>query len=286
MLNKFQFINPILFAKITIMKQPNVAGKFYPQNKNELQKTIDGYLKKVPATNNAKKPWGIIVPHAGYVYSGQTAAYAYKLLENKKYSTVIVLAPSHYQAFNKIALLKEDYQTPLGTVSVNQELAAEILKNNPLVTEHPAAFEQEHSLEVQLPFLQTVLKNDFKLLPLLIGTLNKENLIALTKTILQLLEQQDVLVVASSDLAHFNSGAVNDEMDQVAQGYIKEHDFAGLLTACELKECELCGLGPVITLMIMAKARNSAVTLLNHSNSGQITGDYLSVVGYLAAAYF
>ncbi len=268
------------------MKQPNVAGKFYPQNKNELQKTIDSFLKKVPAVKNKKKPWGIIAPHAGYIYSGQTAAYAYKLLENQQYSTVIVLAPSHYQAFNKIALLNDDYQTPLGTIKIDRELADDILKENSLITEYPAAFEQEHALEVQLPFLQTVLKNNFKLLPLLIGTLNKGNIITLTNIILKLVKQKDVLVVASSDMAHFNSGAVNDEMDRTAIEYIKEHDFAGLLTACELKECELCGLGPVITLMIMASTLKASVSILNHSNSGQTTGDYLNVVGYMAAAYF
>jgi AmmeMemoRadiSam system protein B len=265
------------------MKEPNAAGTFYPARPQELSGMIDAFLQKVPAGKKVK-PWAIIVPHAGYIFSGQTAAYAYKLLEKQQYKSVIILAPSHYFSFNGAAVYPGDsFKTPLGVIPVATDLVARLTKNS-IVAGNEDVFEQEHALEVQLPFLQTVL-GDFKLVPVLIGQYSKETLVQIKDALLPLVKNKDVLVVVSTDLAHFKPAELNDQQDAQALALLKANDLDGLLTSASYGECELCGLGPVGVAMLLAKELDSGFQLLQHTNSAAASGDYDHVVGYASGYY-
>jgi MEMO1 family protein len=256
------------------MKQPNVSGSFYPGNRAQLAKSIQGSLATVP--KKTAEPLAILVPHAGYVYSGPTAAYAYALLQGKKYKNVFVLAPSHHFPFQGAGILIEDgYQTPLGKIPINQEICTTLCKS-PVFADLPNVFEREHALEVQLPFLQTVLQ-DFSLVPIIIGQSTYPTLRSIAEK-LAAYRTPDNLFVISTDLAHFHSGKENDALDQKTLEYIKKGDPQKLLE----NNCELCGIYPVVVAMLMTE---QPFVLLKHSNSGDITQDYHEVVGY-AAGYF
>ncbi|MFC1517242.1 AmmeMemoRadiSam system protein B [Candidatus Margulisiibacteriota bacterium] len=269
------------------MKEPNVAGSFYPGEKKELFTAITKYFKKVSGVEEQQAPWALIAPHAGYMYSGQTAAYAYKALEGHKYDTVVVIAPAHFAMFDGIAIYPQGgFKTPLGEIPIDEEITAELIKSDPKLKENKAAFEKEHSLEVQLPFLQAVL-TEFNLVPIVVGRVSYENVEILANALLPLLNKnKKVLIVASTDLAHYKPAEVNDALDQRAIKLIEKNDVKGILQSAGRGDCELCGLGGVATVMLMAKEQKSAVKVLKHSNSGDITGDYSAVVGYLAVAYY
>lgn len=267
------------------MKEPNVAGSFYPSNKNELRSMIAGFLAKVPSASGQQAPFGLISPHAGYVYSGQTAAYAYAALEGRSYDIVVVLAPSHTASFNGAAVYARDgFKTPLGTVMIDESAAQELLGATDLIKEMPAVFEREHSLEVQLPFLQTVLA-PFKIVPLIIGHVSIELAVAVSDALKGLMEKKKVLVVASSDMSHYRPADINDALDGTAIRYLQHNDVEGLFKSMQRGDCELCGIGPVLTLMLIARARGAAFELLHHTNSGAVTGDDGAVVGYMSAVY-
>jgi AmmeMemoRadiSam system protein B len=255
------------------MKQPNVSGSFYPKEPKQLAAMVHGFLSAVTASGN---PWAIVAPHAGYVYSGATAAYAYKLLEGKKYKNVFILSPSHHFPFQGAGILIEDcYQTPLGKIPINQHICA-TLGESPAFADLPNVFEREHALEVQLPFLQTVLP-DFSLIPIIIGQSTYPTLQSIADT-LKPYQAPENLFVISTDLAHFHSGKENDALDQKTLEYIQKGDPKKLLETA----CELCGIYPMVVAMLMTEL---PFVHLKHSNSGDVTQDYREVVGY-AAGYF
>jgi hypothetical protein len=224
------------------------------------------------------------VPHAGYIYSGQTAAYAYKQLIGKKYSTIFVLAPSHYFPFSGAAVYPSgEFQTPLGAIPLDTTIITEFAEH-PGITINAEVFEREHALEVQLPFLQTTVK-EFKFVPLLIGQSNKETLISIKEALLPYARRPDTLIVISTDLAHFKPGKINDTLDKTALNYISRNDVDGLTAASAQDKCEVCGMYPVAVSLLLAQDIHSDFRLLKHSNSGDTTGDYSQVVGY-AAGYF
>jgi len=267
------------------MKEPNVAGSFYPSNKHELRSMITGFLSRVPSSSGQQAPFGLISPHAGYVYSGQTAAYAYAALKGRTYDTVVVLAPSHSASFNGAAVYaRGGFKTPLGTTMIDESAVQELVGSTALIKEMPAAFEREHSLEAQLPFLQTVL-GPFTLVPLIIGHVSMELVVAVSDALKGFMREKNVLVVASSDMSHYKPADINDALDAVAIRYLQRNDVEGLLKSAQLGDCELCGIGPVLTLMLIARARGATFELLHHTNSGAVTGDDGAVVGYLSAAY-
>ncbi len=278
----------IMFSFLTAaqsIKQPNVAGKFYPTDKTELTNMINGLIAKTTSGTEPRTPWAIIVPHAGYEFSGQTAAYAYKILKDKKYKTVVILGPAHTVNFSGIAVYPQGkFQTPLGDVPIDTEAVSEMVKIGVLRAD-PPLFEKEHSLEVQLPFLQTVL-GDFKIVPVLMGQPSLAEIQKFKKALAEVVKRGDVLVVASTDLSHYKPAKINDALDAKTIGYIKKTDVLGLYQAVYRQECELCGFWPVLTLLELAADKPSEIIILDKSNSGYATGDYRSVVGYTAVGFF
>jgi AmmeMemoRadiSam system protein B/AmmeMemoRadiSam system protein A len=278
------------------VRQPAVAGLFYPDEKEKLAGQVDRYLADVkPAL--VKNLRGIIAPHAGYEYSGPVAAVAYKQLEGRDVDTVVVMAPSHYADFEGASVPKVDaYGTPLGRVPLSPR-AAQLAKVRPLVAdprcrvsrpgwsrqaskEPPPLGEDtphtwEHSLEVQLPFLQRTLK-DFAIVPIVFGSVDSREV---ANALQDTLDDKTVLV-ASSDLSHYYPYDVAQQLDSSCIRAICDLDVEWM------KDEEACGKGPILTLMHLARENGWRAKLLDYRNSGDTSGDKSGVVGYAAIVFF
>ncbi|NNG08374.1 MAG: AmmeMemoRadiSam system protein B [Desulfobacteraceae bacterium] len=263
-----------------------LAGSWYPGNKDALTKRIEGYLSKVKAGSLEGELKAIIVPHAGYMYSGQVAAHAYQLLQDRDFKRVIMIGPSHRVGFRGASVnMQSGYKTPLGIVPVDRDLGKRILNGDDFLQGVPRAHASEHSLEIQLPFLQTVLK-DFQIVPILMGDQDLKTCAHLARSLARVMTNMDrILLLASTDLSHFHRYERAKELDLKFIKHVREFDPKGLADSLSSGKCEACGRGPAITVMLAAQAlgANRAV-ILNYANSGDVTGDHGRVVGYLSAA--
>ena len=264
-----------------------IAGSWYPDSPNELRDTINAFLDGVPKRELSGELVSLISPHAGYAYSGQVAAYAYKLLRNHKFDTVIIIAPSHHAAFSGISVYDQGgYRTPLGLVPLDRDLIRELKDKDTDIHYVPEAHAREHSLEIQLPFLQTVMPG-FKLVPLVMGDQSYATCKRLADAVAQCSRGKSVLIVASSDLSHFHSYQQAKELDQVIIDHVTKFDPQGLSYDLARGKCEACGGGPIVTALLASRELGANATdVLYSANSGDVTGDRSRVVGYLAAAIY
>lgn len=270
------------------VRPPAVAGLFYPAEKAELEKTCMRLLKdarKDIANLSPGKLFGIISPHAGYQYSGFTAAHGYSLLERNQIAKVILISPSHREYFDGISVFSgKAYSTPLGEVEVDSELRDSFLETaGEAAIESRAGHKSEHALEVQLPFLQLAL-GDFKLLPIVMGDQSRRYCEILGKVVADLAAGGDVLVVASSDLSHYYDYDTANDLDRVCMNRVSSLDPDKLIDDLETRRCEACGGGPISSLLFAARKDGFTKSeILHHCNSGDTTGDKSGVVGYLSA---
>ena len=236
-----------------------------------------------------EKIYGLVAPHAGYIYSGGVAAQAYRQIMERSYDAVVVISPSHTVYFNKISVYDGDaYRTPLGDIAIDQELAWELTQQNPKIELSGLGHDtDEHALEVQLPFLQYVLKS-FKLIPIVMGDQSLLNIDILSAALEHTLKDRNALIVASSDLSHFHDYDTAVELDQRVVGAINIFNDEKLYDELRNDKCEMCGGGPVISTMKACKklgANKSKV--LTYRNSGDVVGDRKSrIVGYLSAVFY
>jgi MEMO1 family protein len=268
------------------LRKSVIAGSWYPGNSSILRRDIENYFSSVPGLELEGDVVGVIAPHAGYIYSGQVAAYAYNLVCGKKYDAVIVVGPSHRVAFHGVSIFsKGGYETPLGIVSVAEELAEEIKILSKTVTDIPEAHLQEHSVEIQLPFLQVAL-GDFSFIPLVMGDQGAKTCTELARAIYEAAHGKRILIVGSSDLSHFYNYNTAKKLDAVVLRHLKDNDASGLLESLENGTAEACGGGPIVVAMLVSQMMNAnKAHLLKYANSGDVTGDKSSVVGYAAAVY-
>jgi MEMO1 family protein len=269
-----------------IVRAPAVAGMFYERSPVALRKNIEEMLNLVQLPDIKGTVRAVISPHAGYVYSGFTAAHAYKLIEGKKYDCIIAVGPSHQEYFNGISVFPGDaYETPLGKVPVNTEVRLELLQADINITASAAGHRKEHSLEVQLPFLQCVL-GEFSFVPIIMGDQRRQLCKELSNAIARVMANRNVLLVASSDLSHFH---VYDEavmLDKRVIKAVENFDPDLFIDESENETFEACGGGPIAVSMLTAKQLGTnQVEILHYCNSGDVTGDKSGVVGYLAAAF-
>jgi len=264
-----------------------IAGSWYPGEPSVLRGDIARYIQNVPGRELKGDVVGLIAPHAGYVYSGQVAAYAYKLIQRKKYDAVILIGPSHRVAFRGVSIYsKGAYETPLGVIPVHEKLANEIKNLSKMVVDFPAAHLQEHSLEIQLPFLQVVLE-DFSFIPMVMGEQNAETCRELADVIGQVAKDRHVLIAASSDLSHFHDYKKAMQLDGRILQHIQDDDVEGLLDNLADDKVEACGGGPIVVMMLAShKLGARHMLLLKYANSGDVTGDKSSVVGYASAVCY
>lgn len=264
-----------------------IAGSWYPDSPTELRSTINAFLNNVPDRKLSGQLVSLISPHAGYAYSGQVAAYAYKLLRKQKFDTVVIVAPSHHAAFSGISVYdRGSYRTPLGPVPLDRNLIRELKDKDADIRYVPEAHAREHSLEIQLPFLQMVMPG-FKLVPLVMGDQSYATCKRLADALAQCSRGKSVLIVASSDLSHFHTYQQAKELDQVIIDHVTKFDPQGLSYDLAIGKCEACGGGPIVTALLASRELGAnQADVLYSANSGDVTGDRSRVVGYLAAAIY
>lgn len=267
------------------IRESAIAGSWYPDSPDDLKQTIETFLDAVPNRKSAGELLALISPHAGYAFSGQVAAYAYKLLTRRTFDTVVIIAPSHHASFPGVSVYdKGGYRTPLGIVPLDRDLIGSLKQNENRIHYVPEAHAKEHSLEIQLPFLQTVMPG-FKLVPLIMGDQRYETCQWLADALAQSIRGRSVLIVASSDLSHFHAYAEAKRLDQVVTDDVRALDPQKLSYDLASSRCEACGGGPMVTALLAARklGANKAQSLF-YANSGDVTGDRSRVVGYMAAA--
>ncbi len=269
-----------------------LAGKWYPKEPEALKEQIDGFLAKTP-DETYPDVIALILPHAGYAYSGQTAAYGVKQIAGKSYARVVVMGPSHHAALTNQAGVPDAtaYETPLGEIPLDVEFIV-ALKQHPEFISEPAACRGEHSVQIELPLLQRTL-GAFKLVPVIVGELNAKTSQAMAETLAGLIDER-TLVIASSDFTHYgaNYGYTPftenipeniTALDMGAFAFIEKKDPAGFQSYVEEKEATICGRNPIGVLLEMLPA-DASVHLLHYSKSGELTNDYTLSVSYVSAA--
>lgn len=268
-----------------------IAGSWYPGTEKSLARAVDGYLAGVDQPLAAGELLGLISPHAGYAYSGQTAACAYHQLQGRQVDTVVLMGPSHREWFGELAVNAAAYETPLGRLPLDQAFLADLEAR---VSLRRVPTDREHSLEIQLPFLQRQL-GDFRLVPLMMSTDNpvvaRRLAVALAEIIGQRrAEGEHVLLVASSDLHHIENYDEVVRRDRAVVEAIADFDLETLTPLLMDRRCTVCGRMPILTVLHAAKALGAdAVRVLHHTNSGDVTGDRRPgqyTVGYMAAAIY
>ena len=267
-----------------------IAGSWYDGDPAVLKNQIDAFIDdaKVAKKDIPGEIIGLVAPHAGYRYSGKTAGYAYKTVKGKKIDLVVILSPYHqYIAADLITTSHQAFQTPLGEIPVDTQAINDcerILKEKG-VSLHQVSEDSEHSVEIQLPFLQQSIGSDFKLLPLMIRSVDQGLLKTIADSLFEILKDKSYLVVASTDLSHFYSLDIAEQMDGEMLRRIKSMDADSVLLAEQNGAASACGASAVaVMLRITKKAGAKKTYILNYSTSADSTGDKTSVVGYGAAA--
>jgi len=268
------------------VRPAQVAGYFYPSSPEKLRKDINLLLDVTKPKEKFEKIFGIVSPHAGYVYSGKTAAHAYNLLVGKRYKRVVIISPSHSEYFPGISIFEGDaYETPLGIVKVDKDFREKLETDDGIIFKGYEGHRREHALEVQIPFLQSVLL-DFKIVPIVMGDQSKRNVEVLAKKLSEV-SDDETLIVASSDLSHFYSKSQADRLDSIVEKRVRDFDFDSLQNDLEAHTCEACGGGPILALMKAANLKNIRHSMvLSRTDSGDVTGDNSEVVGYLSAVFY
>lgn len=268
-----------------------IAGRWYPGNPKQLEAEIHNYLELANPVTSPGKLLALIAPHAGYVYSGQTAAYAFKLLQGQTVERVILCSPFHAMTYEALLTTAYPaYETPLGTIPVDTAALEKIdahLENNGMQKIFRIKREQEHSLEIELPFLQTVLSEPFELVPLMVRTHQPVSLQILANVLGELCQEKPTIIVASTDLSHFNTAKTAEILDSNVLVNIQNLDPEQLLNDNHTGKGLACGAGAVaLTLFTTKLLGANHADILNYTHSGDITGDHSSVVGYGAAAIY
>src|SRR3989338_7908705 len=270
------------------VKEADLAGSWYASSKAELENQLKGYLNAANPEKIDGPILAVIAPHAGYAYSGPVAAYSYKAVENKGIRTVIILGFSHRKFFDGIAVYdKGSWRTPLGDIQINEPLAKEIISKNPRVQSNPALFREENSVEMQIPLIQMALKGA-DMVPMAFGAQNYEDAQGLADTLAAVLKSKaDVLIAASTAMSHYHTYEEANSIDKHTINTLSRLKAKELYDEGRLEVCELCGLMPVTTALLVAQNLGyDKIKTLKYANSGDITGDKGKVVGYLSAAVY
>lgn len=277
-------------------RPPAVSGIFYPSNPFELQKSLEqSFLNmnfgpgKMPPSLDRKKIYGIISPHAGYAYSGSVAANGYYQVSNMNYETVIMTGPNHYGIGSGVATMRQSlWKTPLGDVEVNTDFADTISKNT-VIDMDDFSHIRDHCLEVQLPFLQCIRKDDtFRIVPIIMNLQDIETAKDVGRTIAQAITSSSTkaLLIASSDFTHYEPNEEAHRKDIELIDTILSLDVSSFYTVLERLDISACGYGAIASIMIAVKELGaSKAELLKYATSGDITGDKSSVVGYASIVF-
>src|SRR5271157_1562040 len=277
------------------VRQAAVAGSFYPADPKVLSAMIDDLLAKASGPQITDPIIAVVAPHAGYVYSGPVAAYTYAQLKGHKYTRVVVIAPTHFVSFDFTSVYDGDaYTTPLGQVPIDKEFARRLAKMSSTIQlsdkgHQATADAPEHSVEVELPWLQKILGN-FELVPIVMGDQSYESSRALGVALAKMLRNDhDTLVLASSDLSHYHPYADAESIDHKTLHALEAYDYYSMSRNFQYRGpgepgiWEACGGAPIVAAMIYAERMGAnKAEVMKYANSGDITGDKTRVVGYSA----
>lgn len=279
------------------IRRPHVASQFYEGDAEALRAQISSCFlhqlgpKKLPQINFDIRPrsiMGLICPHAGYMYSGPVAASAfYELAVDGKPDTVVLLGPNHTGYGSALALMREGvWRTPLGDVEIDSGLADKILHETNLLDVNELAHRYEHSIEVQLPFLQFLYGNKFKIVPICFRLQDYASAVEVGMALTEALAATNSVVIASSDMTHYESAKIASAKDQAALKAVIEMESKHFYEVVETQNITACGFMPITSLITYANGVGvKEAKLLSYHNSGDITGDHTSVVGYAAVAF-
>ncbi len=277
-----------------MLRQPAVAGYFYKGSPEALRKQVEGFI--IPGLQR-KKAIGIVAPHAGLIYSGPVAGAVYSSIELP--NTYILIGPNHTGLGAPVSLMaKGAWETPLGTVAIDEPMTASILSKSSRISEDTLAHLREHSLEVQLPFIQ-YFKKDFRIVPIQMLDTRLETCLDVSKAVAAAIQERkeqraeskgerddksaigSVLIIASSDMSHYERAATAKEKDYKAIHQILNLDPQGLYRTIKDYGITMCGYGPAVAMLVAAKTLGAAkAELIKYANSGDVSGDYDQVVGY------
>jgi len=278
----------VAFALAADVKESDLAGTWYPASKTELQAMLQGYLDKAAPEKTDGQIFAIISPHAGYQFSGPVAAYGFKLVQNQNIKTVIIIGFSHRKFFDGIAVYaKGAWRTPLGQIDIDETLADKIISANPRIRFEPGLFDEENSIEMQIPFVQAALK-DVRIVPIAFGTQGYGDAEILADVLAEALKgRDDYLIVASTDLSHYHPYEEANSIDRRLVATLTMMKGKTLYDEAGAGICELCGVMPVTaTLLTAEKMGFDKIKILKYANSGDTFGDKSKVVGYVSAAVY
>ena len=267
-----------------MFRSPALAGEFYPENRKKLEELIDGFLTQANPPKIKGNIFGLLLPHASYAYSGSVAAHGFKLIAGKNFDTVIIISDSHYERFDGVSFWpKGDWETSLGKIKTDDGLAQKIISGSKRFFRRDSAHLWEHSIEVQLPFLQKTLKN-FKILPIIFGSENKDwELLAriisdnIKSPSTSLRASKKVLVIASADLSHYLPHKEAKMVDEKTLRNVLNLQVDGL---------DICAIDSAKTLIEISKLLGGEAKLLEYVNSGDTMGGKSKVVGYGAIVFY
>ena len=270
------------------VRPASVAGSWYPAHPHHLAGEVDRYLahadvEPIPGTVRA-----IVAPHAGLMYSGPVAAFAYKVARAHDYRTIVMVGPSHFVAFRGVSIWPRGaWETPFGPVVIDEDLASAIAAESADVVEQAAAHGREHSLEMQMPFVAHLLSGS-RIVPLVMGYQTRATAEALGDALARAIGQRaagDVLLVASSDLSHYEDARTASAMDDIVLRRVEAMDAEGLMDDLEREPRHACGGGPMVAVLRAARKLGAEhARVLRYADSGDVSGDKSAVVGYMAAA--
>ncbi len=271
------------------VREPVVAGQFYPGDVADLRNEMSTILRR-PPSRRAMPPREVIagvVPHAGYMYSGAVAARFYLFIAGAEPSPAVIISPSHRERFPAISIFGgKAYRTPLGDVPVNREVANDLIRCGAPFINDWRGHNAEHALEVQLPFLQ-MLWPDLGIVPIVMGEQSADFCEQLGVALAETLRHRRVIIVASSDLSHYHSHQQARQIDQRVLRSVRKFDPERLLNDLEKGRAEACGGGPMVAAMFAARRLGATkARVLDYRDSSAVSGDESQVVGYMAAAFF
>ena len=271
-------------VRMTAIRPAAVAGSWYPGSAQGLSDAVDRYLAGARG-DIAGDLVALVAPHAGLRYSGPVAAHAYRLLRDRRFDVAVLVGPSHFVGFDGVAIVRAGgFETPLGVASIDEQVAEAIAAAGTIVRDHDAAHRREHSLEMQLPFVQR-LAPQARIVPLVMGHQTADTAFALGDALARALEGRRVLLVASTDLSHYHDAATAARLDAVVVDCVHRFDPDGLQHALDRRPEHACGGGPTVAVMRAAKALGARdAVVLDRADSGDVSGDKSAVVGYMAAA--
>ncbi|MEI7943074.1 MAG: AmmeMemoRadiSam system protein B [Candidatus Riflemargulisbacteria bacterium] len=259
------------------------AGSFYANNPVILKKQLEGYLANTTKTISAPK--AIIVPHAGYIYSAKVAAYGYKQLEKENIKTAIILGPAHKTFHQGLAIpIETELQTPLGILNVDANKISQLLSSNAFILDSKPHY-QEHSLEVQFPFIKMLLP-ECKIIPISVGMIDNVLMAKGAKALAGIIDENTILIV-SNDLSHYHSLKTANLLDENTITHILNMSADNLLNKYQAKEIECCGVFPIALLLsTLNKLKILRASVLNYDTSASTSFDDEHVVGYASIAFY